>query len=59
MTREEYVDTLRAASFELAGLMGEWLTDDAEYVDDAVDDELGEIIGTLEDLIVKLKAAVS
>ena len=58
MDRHTYVQTLRAAAYELGGLASEWTTDDGEYLDDEVNDELQLILMNLEDFIEKLKPRI-
>lgn len=58
MDRDTYVQVLRAVAYELMGLVNEWVTDDGEFIDDAVDDELQAILMSLEDFINKLKPRI-
>lgn len=55
MERHTYIQTLQSAAYELLGLSSEWTTDDGEYVDDDVNDELQAITFSLADFIQKLK----
>lgn len=58
MDRHSYVQILQSANYELMGLTSEWMTDDGEYLDDEVNDELQSIIIGLDQFIEKLKAKV-
>lgn len=58
MDRHSYVQILQSANYELMGLMNEWMTDDGEYLDDDVNDELQAIIFSLDAFIQNLRERV-